>query len=90
MGIGWSSLELAPASVPAQAAVPGDSGGVGERGHLVDDDPQALRVGSGRVIGGAQRRVQRLRGARPDGGRQLGDQLPLPRLPCAAPSRLIT
>src|SRR6266516_7129746 len=79
VGIGLSSLGRC-SRLPAQTAVPGDGGSIRERGHLVDDDAQALRVGPGCVVAGAQCRVQRLRGARQHGGGQFGDQLPLPGL----------
>ena len=38
----------------AEAVMPGDGRRVGERGHLVDDDPAVRGVGSGRVPGRAQ------------------------------------
>ena len=71
--------------------MPGNGRRVGERGDLVDDDAAARGVGSGRVPGRAQQRVEGLRGAVLDGVGQFGQQFALPGLNAAAtPARVIT
>ena len=60
--------------------MPDDSGGIGERRDLVDDDTPACLIVRGVVPGRAEHRVQRGRRAALDGQRELGDQLPFARL----------
>jgi hypothetical protein len=60
--------------------VPGDRGGIGEGGDLVDDDAAARGVGPGRVPGRPEQRVERPRSAALDRPGQLGQQFPLPGL----------